>query len=257
MRNVDVTIYRFSCTRPRRSSSVLSGVALMLAQLSPHRMRAHGLTPRYTDACGTRAVDSFLAAVRRGTVSGCRALAGHEQLPAILRANRVVGTRVAPEPPMTVESLMAQDSTMTRAVAEWQVSKMRQYADSEPFAYLSHQFARVRTQRELFALTPDEAAARWIEAQDPRTAMRELATVGVQAAHSRRATARARAGIPGIVVADSLAYALFDREFVALAPLVERRSSSRATDAAGWRIAPQYGLLTGGAFASVGFSDGC
>src|SRR5262245_50130945 len=64
--------------------------------------------------------------------------------------NQAVSSTRATLPParMTVEQLMAEDSTLPRAVAEWQLSKMRQHADSEPFAYLSMQFARVRTQRE-------------------------------------------------------------------------------------------------------------
>ena len=77
-----------------------------------------------------------------------------------------------PTPAFTVEAMMAADSTMPRAVAEWEVERMKKYP-IPAFGDMSHEFAGVRTQQELFALTLPDAAARWLEAQDERTAMRE------------------------------------------------------------------------------------
>jgi hypothetical protein len=77
-----------------------------------------------------------------------------------------------PPPPITVEALMASDSTMPRAVAEWQIDRMKNYPMPQ-FGDMSHEFAGVRTQRDLFALTVPQAAARWLEAKDERTSMRE------------------------------------------------------------------------------------
>jgi hypothetical protein len=76
-----------------------------------------------------------------------------------------------PGPPLTVESLMAQDSTMTRAVAEWQIARYGK-DPRDPYEFLSYEFARVTTPRELLALTRDEGAARWLEAQDFRYKLR-------------------------------------------------------------------------------------
>ena len=74
---------------------------------------------------------------------------------------------------MTVEDMMATDSTMPRAVAEWEVARMNKFRAMRTFGDMSYEFAGVRTQHELFALTVPEAASRWLEAQDGRTQMRE------------------------------------------------------------------------------------
>jgi len=72
----------------------------------------------------------------------------------------------------TVEDLRRQDPSMPRDVAEWQIRQMREaeqrYADPTPF-----EFAGVRTVAELRRLSPREAAARWLEARDPRYAIRQ------------------------------------------------------------------------------------
>lgn len=72
----------------------------------------------------------------------------------------------------TVEDLRRQDPSMPREVAEWQLRQMREaerrYADPTPF-----EFARVRSVAELRRLSPREAAARWLEARDPRYAIRQ------------------------------------------------------------------------------------
>lgn len=78
-----------------------------------------------------------------------------------------------PRPQMTVEELMAQDTTKPRAVAEWEVARMQKYTTRVRFHDFSHQFTGVTSFRELQTLTPAEAAARWLEAQDPRTEIRQ------------------------------------------------------------------------------------
>jgi hypothetical protein len=50
---------------------------------------------------------------------------------------------------------------------------MKKYSAMRKFGDMSFEFAGVHTQHELFALTVPEAAARWLEAQDERTQMRE------------------------------------------------------------------------------------
>jgi len=69
--------------------------------------------------------------------------------------------------PMTVERMMAHDPTMPRAVAEWQVAQMSQSV-SDPWSDLGYEFARVVTLQDLLSLTPEQAAARWLEAKDVR-----------------------------------------------------------------------------------------
>jgi len=79
--------------------------------------------------------------------------------------------------PRTAEDLMRLQPDMPRNVAEYQARKtneaMRAY---DP---LEREFARVPTADSLRALSPEEAAARWLEAQGPgwktRLALRESA----------------------------------------------------------------------------------
>jgi hypothetical protein len=61
---------------------------------------------------------------------------------------------------MSVEDRMAMDSTIPRAVAEWQIEQMKKNGGGDPFAYLSSRFAGITSPKELFALTVPAAAAR-------------------------------------------------------------------------------------------------
>jgi hypothetical protein len=117
--------------------------------------------------------DSFFAAIARERWDSAAALLDLTGFEPYFK-DRVSSARSAlPQREMTVEDMMANDSTMPRAVAEWQVAQIKKYHGMESFGDMSHEFAGVHTQHELFALTVSEAAARWLEAQDERTQMRE------------------------------------------------------------------------------------
>ena len=117
--------------------------------------------------------DSFFAAIARERWDSAAALLDLTGFEPYFK-DRVSSARSAlPQREMTVEDMMANDSTMPRAVAEWQVAQIKKYHAIESFGDMSHEFAGVHTQHELFALTVSEAAARWLEAQDERTQMRE------------------------------------------------------------------------------------
>jgi len=66
---------------------------------------------------------------------------------------------------LTVEELMRADSTMPRAVAEYQLKRMNDVTRDSDF--LENDFARITTVDSLALLTPSEAAARWLEAKGP------------------------------------------------------------------------------------------
>jgi hypothetical protein len=72
---------------------------------------------------------------------------------------------------LTAEDLMQADPDMPRAVAEYQVRKARE-AQARFGNGIGHQFAGVSRLDSLAALSPAEAAARFLEAQDPRYLMR-------------------------------------------------------------------------------------
>jgi hypothetical protein len=86
----------------------------------------------------------------------------------------VDGARVAlPQPEQTVESYLANQPAMPRVVAEWFVAESKRYK-RPAFQDFSETFAGVRSFRELAALSTPDAAARWLEATDPRERMRRL-----------------------------------------------------------------------------------
>ena len=127
-----------------------------------------------TGVKGARAtVDSFFAAVTRGKWDSAAAMLDLARFETFFKG--VVGNArsAIPQRPMTVEDLMATDSTMPRAVAEWQISQMKKGGSGDQFTYLSSEFAGITTPRDLFALTVPAAASRWLEAQDERTLMRD------------------------------------------------------------------------------------
>ena len=74
-------------------------------------------------------------------------------------------------PPVTAEDLMASDSTMPRAVAEWQAASFNK-SRSQAGNFLSYEYANVDSAKQLMALTPEEGASRWLEAKDMRYKMR-------------------------------------------------------------------------------------
>jgi hypothetical protein len=74
---------------------------------------------------------------------------------------------------VTPEELMASDSTMPRAVAEWQANQAKRFANQNPFSFISSEFAGVTTPDQLIALSPTDALARWLQAMDPRERERE------------------------------------------------------------------------------------
>lgn len=85
------------------------------------------------------------------------------------RARSVDYARHARDPQpfhLTVDQLLRHDPSMPRAVAEYQVKQAEKA--SRDFNPLSYEYADVPTADSLAALPVDVAAARWLEAKDPR-----------------------------------------------------------------------------------------
>jgi hypothetical protein len=110
----------------------------------------------------------------------------------------------------TVEDLMRHDSTMPRAAAEYQV-RQTEKAREGLGGWLEHEFAGISSPDSLAALSTTDAAARWLEAQDPRYRMRRALAAGgcpvppELAAGPWYTTPRV---VLGAVVRDTLAYVL-------------------------------------------------
>jgi len=132
-----------------------------------------GSAQRTVERSARAAVDSFFAVVARERWDSAAIMLDLARFEPYFK--RVVrdARGMIPSRQMTVEDLMAEDSTMPRAVAEWHISQAKKASAGGPFNYLSYEFAGIRDQHDLFALTVPAAAARWLEAKDGRTQMRE------------------------------------------------------------------------------------
>ena len=224
------------------------------------------------DARAVRAaVDSFfadIAAERWAAAAQRLSLRDFEQY---LKRTIASARGQLPTPLMTVDELMAQDSTMPRAVAEWQLDRMRKTRDEYRFHDFSHEFAGVTTFQALVALSVTDAAARWVEARDSRTHLRQFLRQQT-CPDSASNTARLRV-LAGPLPADTprvLAVALAD-DSTAYAIYGHSRSSAREQTVDGtsppvltlyrargrWLILPRYDLLRQASGALVRMETPC
>jgi hypothetical protein len=118
-------------------------------------------------------VDSFFTRVSREDWHGAATLLDLVRFESFLKTQVAQARSALPTPPMTADMLMVQDSTMPRAVAEWEAERSNRFARERHFDDYSHEFAGITSQRDLFALTVPDAAARWLQAKDIRSALRE------------------------------------------------------------------------------------
>ena len=117
-------------------------------------------------------VDSFFADIDAERWSAAAQRLDLRDFAPYLRRTIVAARGQLPSPPPTVAELMAQDSTLPRAVAEWQIEQGRRVQRETRFHDFSDQFAGVTTFAALASLSVPDAAARWLEARDFRTRMR-------------------------------------------------------------------------------------
>lgn len=231
------------------------------ALLDPTRLFAQ----HRQDVAAVRAVaDSFFLATAAQRWPDAVALLDLPTFERQLRqAIKFARTRL-PHPEMTVEELMARDSTLPRAVAAWQVEQSRR-SEGPAFGDFSHECAGVTSFRMLQSLTPAQAAARWLEAQDPNVRLRRLMSelrCGSPVPDSVRTTAlQTYVGHPlrtigAVVVDDSTAYVLvvesraraFAGDFESPHPTVVRMRPGRQ----GWRVVADHKPYAGQGVIGVG-----
>ncbi len=139
---------------------------------------------------------------------------------AEIRRQAVQNAKLAPStPPMTPERLMQMDSTMPRAVAEYQVERMRR-ATSERTPWPLSQFGDIRDVSVLEAMSPAAAATEWLKAVDPRT-LYHKAFAGSDCPPMSVGMARELAkpnAVFSIAQRDSLAYVVYAAAFPPLGP---------------------------------------
>ena len=163
---------------------------------------------------------------------------------------------------------MARDSTLPRAVAEWQLEQSRRSTGRPAFGDFSHQFAGVTSFRMLQSLTPTDAAARWLEAQDPNVRVRRLLSelrcatptpdsvrlTTLQTYVGRRlrtiGAARTDDTTAFVLVVDSWEPATHDSFYAPPPTALRMRLTPR-----GWRLVPNGNLYGSRQFISVGCSS--
>ena len=242
-----------------RLSTIGATVMLVLAFTS-----ANG---QATDANRPRAVaDSFFAdvAAERWTAAARRlSLRDFERY---LKQTISSARAALPAPALSVEDLLAQDSTMPRAVAEWQVERMRRSISEHRFHDFSREFAGVTSFPALAALSVPEAAARWLEARDGRTEYRAMvmrrpcADSAANAARLASTSSWTKPSVLGAVLRDdSTAYVLHSvylpftvgQDLSSPPPAIMMLRRTRE----GWVILPRHDLLRGA--GSFGYSITC
>jgi hypothetical protein len=155
----------------RMLRSVLFGFACVTAPLLAPR--ALGAQSR-NEVVVRAVVDSFFAAVAREQWDSAAALIDLHAFEPFFKQQVSFSRAQLPQPDPTVEELMARDSTMPRAVAEWQIAQMKKAVAGRGFGDYSYEFAGITAQHALLSLTVPDATARWLAAQDRRTQIRDI-----------------------------------------------------------------------------------
>lgn len=118
------------------------------------------------------AVEAFFAAIEREQWDSAATFIDLPRFEPILRQQIAWARSALPQPPATAEQFMADDSTMPRAVADWEAKRSNRYRSQRAFDDYSSQFAGVSSQHLLFWLSPlaiafqDDSTAFVIQSDD-------------------------------------------------------------------------------------------
>lgn len=201
-------------------------------------------------------VDSFFAALASERWSVAANYLDLQSFARFLNERVNAARSAVPMRPTTVEDLMAADTTLPRAVAEWQIARFRNASGSRPFNDFSDEFAGITSFRALEDLTPLEGAARWLEANDPGNRLRRsfaaLKCPGLIVDSLRSWIPYALRTVGTAQVNDSTAYVLTAREFAdsgMYAPTPSTVLLRRRRE--GWQISANVAMLSGNHFVAV------
>jgi hypothetical protein len=204
-------------------------------------------------------VDSFFNAVEHERWDAAATFVDTTRFAAYVRMQTRNARAMIPQRPVTAEELMARDTTMPRAVAEWQVKRYEASMSSrDPFAYLTHEFLGVKSPQELSQLTTAQALARWMAARDPRSQMREATRLAGCPDSLAPRIPFDRPTVHGVAFdGDTTAYVIVRQgPDIASMDMLYSDEVVMALHPRGrtWRIEPREQLHSSGGLAMVGFS---
>ncbi|MGZ3331612.1 MAG: hypothetical protein ACXU9O_05640 [Gemmatimonadaceae bacterium] len=261
---------------------VVVGVALMLSASNAVAQASPGASP-------ADVARDFFAAERDGRWLDAAHLLDLKSFEP-QRAQSVANARRARDTHpfhLTVDQILRHDPSMPRAVAEYQVKQAEQsFRDFNPLTY---EYADVPTADSLAALPVDVAAARWLEAKDPRWLMKRQARSSGECAQVYDSLLKRPSALDSVAAsmfmlprpevvavasggstagsADSLSYVIFRERYETtldstarprMAVLPMQMSPSVLTmirTPAGWKVQPVQDL--GYAHGTFGFSYDC
>jgi hypothetical protein len=158
--------------------------------------------------------DSFFAATHDARWSDAARFLDLEAVATMRDGYVRMNSNQKPPRKLTAEFFLQSDSTMPRAVAEYQARRFNE--TTRPTDLVAYEYARVPSVDSLAHLSPADAAARWLEARDERWVVRlgmlesrNLGCMPVDSIEAFVAAMRPPAEhVVGTVVDDSIAYVL-------------------------------------------------
>lgn len=196
-------------TRERRQIAFLGSVLLCAGLVSGHARPARCQT-RDSAAAAAQAVGSaFLNAIRAADWKAAAAFLDIVPLDHYRLAQIDMARRMRNQPPLTVERLMSTNPKLPRAVAEYEVERMKEGRARSSF--LEYEFG-INDPDSLAALSPSAVAERWLETQDPRWQLRQASLRSNCSSAGLDSLPAPVFHVLGTIVADPVAYLIYERD---------------------------------------------
>ena len=163
-------------------------------------------------------------------------------------------------PDLTIDDFMRDDPAKPRVVAEYELKRYRDRSLSVDGDVLSYEFAGIKSLLELARLTSAEATARYLQAQDARTQLREAARRAGCPDSVSRVPASLRRIVGVALVSDTVAYVLHEdgtpREETDGLPRLEPMIMQLRLRGKTWTIIPGSALLRSPVSIAISFQCG-
>ena len=186
-------------------------VILVFAAVPPHASVAQSSMRRPQSNADTvrLTADVFLRAVADERWQVAATMLDTNIVRAIV-GQRLRWQRQLPPIDLTIEEFLRDDPAKPRVVAEYELKRYRERSSPTDSEAIALEFSGIRSLRELSRLSALEATSRYLQAQDVRVQLRELARRGGCADSTARSPASIRRIVGVALTSDSLAYVLHE-----------------------------------------------